>query len=295
MSRWLFVFATLAACAPAAPGSVTVSAPATASVSPPPPHVAADAAPCHASRACLARAAATEPCDGSSPSLARLELAVDLVDGTHGAADIARGRKELATCFDDVAVQAVREHADAKERDATTPPFASCDDFALTTVATTECLAEHQTDEDAWLRARAVPMDAETSRLFAAANAAFGAYAERTGEIAYAMYAGGTLRDPAMRSAILQMTRRRHAALVAASFTTVDAGAEQAAARDWASARTGATDAMRDPLDAAERAWPAYRDAELAYFLRVNGGSRAAILTALARAHGLDIRAVVSP
>ena len=131
-------------------------------------------------------------------------------------------------------------------------------------------------------------MDAETFEL----------YSRDVGAIAYAKFSGGTQRDPAMRGAQLAMTRRRRAAL-GATFTAVDSG-RRARRRDRMEPRTRRRDRReRLAIDEAERAWPGCRDAELAYFLRVHGGSRAAIPartpSTFARSSLLNIRRAALP
>ena len=290
MSRRLFVFSTIAllGCGPVPPATVTLAArqvpPAPATIAPPP----AEPPPCHTDLACLEREAAKDTCEGgSSPSLALLELAVVRFDTARSATDVARARKLLAPCFRDESVLTVLAHADARESNPKTPPFGSCDAFAVTTLASTDCLSEHLEDERAWLRARQRTMDAETARLFDAANAAFETYATDVGAITYAMFDGGSRRNPGMQSVRLGAMLRRHRRLAglparpAADPTDGDA--------------TEPSAAMRTAIAEADRAWPAYRAAEMAYFGHVHAGSRAALGAALAHEHAEDLRDAIAP
>jgi hypothetical protein len=58
-------------------------------------------------RACYEREVKDEPCDGSSPSLARDFLATMLVDGQGGPTDPALAHAVFAGCFEDMAVLGV--------------------------------------------------------------------------------------------------------------------------------------------------------------------------------------------
>lgn len=253
-------------------------------------------------RACLEKAAASDTCSGgSSPSLEVLELAVALIDGTGGPSDIPRARALLAPCFRDVSVEEVLAHADAVTRVSVAPPFESCDAFAQTTIAQSECLAEHTQNEHAWIHDTRKQLDAKARALFDAATKAHDDYATKMGAIAYAKYSGGTLRDPAMRAQILAMLRRRHAHITALSTLVPSANradvavAEQKAAHALAGARGRADAEMRVAIDDMMKSLAAYRDAEVAFAEHVHPGSREAILSQLARERADDLRATTTP
>lgn len=233
-------------------------------------------------RTCLERAMKSDSCDGGSPSLDRLELAVSLIDGTGRPADSKRGLALLDGCFEDVAVEAVREH-EAKHEAA----FTSCDSFAVTTVASTACLAEHVANEEIWLRVVQRTMPSDRASLFAAATKAHGVYATKVGAIAYARFSGGSMRDPAMVASILAQLKRRRARIdgLVKSSTIPPAPelsrAEANAARALASALADAEADTVAAIDEADAAWPAYREAEVAFYESFHPGARSAVVAAL--------------
>ena len=145
------------------------------------------------------------------PTSSTLELAVSLIDGTGGAADVPRARKLLAGCFADVAVQAVFEHAEKKEKDASAKPLESCEAYAQTTLAMTDCAIEHTQNERAWMRRIRHELAPEARPLLEAATQAYEAYAKKLGEVEYERYAGGTLRSPAMVDKIRFLLHERRA------------------------------------------------------------------------------------
>ncbi len=234
-------------------------------------------------RACLEREVKSDPCgDHVSPSLARLELAVSLIDGTGGPADSKRGLALFDGCFEDASVQTVREH-EAKHEAA----FGSCDAFAMTTLASSACIAEHVENEDIWLRVVKRTMSSDRAALFAAATKAHDAYAFKVGAITYARFAGGTMRDPAMRAAILAQMKRRHTRierLMQSNWIPRApelAIAEENAARALATARADAEPDTLPAINDAVVVWPAYRDAEVAFYESYRPGERSAVIAAL--------------
>jgi hypothetical protein len=235
-------------------------------------------------RACLERANADgkTTCDGGSPPLALLELAVSLADGAGGPADPERALSLLKGCFADVSVQAVALHI--QKRDA---PFRSCDAFAQTTLASSECLAEHTDNERLWIRFASRRMSPERAALFTSAAKTYDAYATDVGAIAYARFEGGTMRDPAMRATTLALLRRRHARIaklldVGEIPPAVDvANAESNAERALENARANADHDVLTAIAKANDAWPAYRDAEIALYENVRAGSRDAAHAAI--------------
>ena len=254
-------------------------------------------------RACLERAvAADKPCEGGgSPDLATLELAVALVDGTGGPADVPRARKLLAGCFRDVAVDAVIAHADEKERDPRARSLEKCDQFAQTTFAITECLHEHIQNERAWLRRTRRSYDTITRPVFDAATRAAEAWQMALGTIDYTRYAGGTMRDAALLSRVYAaMKKRRERLEVIRGWIpspTMDAS-ERASARDrLANAlrliENGAEPAEQRALHDEERAWSVYRDAEADLYEALHTGTRARAISELAYDHANDMSTLV--
>lgn len=253
-------------------------------------------------RACLERAvAAQEPCSGGSPSLVTLELATALIDGTSGRPDIPRARKLLAGCFQDVSVQTVLAHADDKESSPETAPLETCDEIAQTTVASSECLAEHIQNERAWLRRERRKLEGVQRSMFDAASIAAEKWETKLGEIDYARYSGGTLRGPAMQSRIFTaMTARRHRLErmnVWKATKTTDAERD-AIRNNVAMARReileDAEPEVVTALESEEKAWLVYRDAESDLYEALRPGSRAAAITALATEHAQMLCAMTS-
>jgi hypothetical protein len=317
MTRALTAAAALlvASCAARAPSTVTV-APVTTKPTPPPELIGAryDDLGCNVFakdgpapdegtyRSCLEREAPKAACEGgSSPDLATLELAVALVDGTGGEVGIPRARAMLARCFADVSVQAVLEHATKKEKDPMTPPLASCESYAQTTLAMTDCALELTKVERGWLRRIELDLAPDTRRFFADASRAFAAYAEKVGEIDYTRYAGGSTRSADMSWKILSVTRLRRIRVLALRVFI----AKRATGEDLASARDEVERALSvarhaepnaaEAVDAAEKAWSPYRDAELAFYERMFPGSRDAVTLLLEREHAKDLCSSVPP
>jgi len=233
-------------------------------------------------RACLERVVQAQPCDGGSPSLERLELAASLADGAGGPADRARAKSLFAGCFADASVAEILAHVDGA-----TAPYKSCDAFAMTTLASSACLAEHAANEDLWLKRVKRKLPPDRAALFASATKAHDAYATKVGSIAYMRYEGGTMRDPAMRSVIVAMLKRRRARLAklfddGSIPLAIDlAQAERNAKRALDSARSNAEGDVLTAINDANAAWPAYRDAELALYASYDHGARSAVLGVL--------------
>jgi hypothetical protein len=225
-----------------------------------------------AERACLERDVSANDCrDGGSPSLAVLHLAVLLADAA--PPDFKRARALLAPCFQDMAVKEVLGHIAAKERDGATPALESCDKYAMTTLSMVECFAEHAQTEDAWIWMARKRYDTRVGPLFDAAAKAHAAYAAEVGAIAYEKYAGGTMRDPAMRSEIARVLKRRRVRLAQLPAAPSKLGsAEQLAQQtrvDESELRKRSPE-LKTALDASDAAFDAYRHAELALYAALN-------------------------
>jgi hypothetical protein len=251
-------------------------------------------------RACVEKVVAAEtPCEGgASPDLPTLELAAALIDGAGGPADAARARKLLAGCFRDASVQDVIAHADEKESNATTPPFASCEDFAMTTFAISECFMMEVQVEQAWMRRLRGEQRAEVLALFDAAASAANAYARALGLIQYARYADGTIRDvvAVVATRAEMQTRRARIAAISAWRPRVPALDRETARTNLA--RTFKTFSKNQPdvataIRAEERAWRAYRDAEASLYEKLHPGARDAIFAELAVEHADAVGAMV--
>jgi len=249
-----------------------------------------------AERQCLERVVAKNDCsDGGSPSLAVLELAAALVD--QAQPDLRRARALLAPCYQDAAVQTVLEHAKRKEHDASTPAIASCDALATTTLAQVACMSEHLEGEHAWLWMARKHYDARALPLFDAAAKAHDAYAEAVGRVVYEQYAGGTMRDPAMRSAMVRVLKRRHARLAALPHVTTQsaplAQVEQQISIDRGTALRH-TPELKAQIDAADAAFDAFRRAEVAFHAQIPGASTTLDVT-LALEGLEDVDALLTP
>ncbi len=239
-------------------------------------------------RACLERVVKTQDaCDKQSPTLERLELAVSFADGAGGLADPAHAKSLLATCFEDISVQEVVEHVEKHGA-----PYATCDTYALTTFATAACLGEHEDNERLFVQRMKRQVRTQgilRAQLFETATKAFEVYAKKIGGIRYMQYAGGTMRDPAMRNALVNLARQRRARLdklfdhgelpTAPPLATAERNATRAldGARENAEGNTDVLGAIEE----ARAAWPAYRDAEIAFYENVKQGSRDAVRAAL--------------
>jgi hypothetical protein len=228
-------------------------------------------------RTCLERevAATTAPCDeGGSPELPTLELAVALVDGVGGPADVPRAKALFDKCFHDVAVEAVLEHAETKKRDPSTAPLDTCDAFAQTTFASTECTGEHIQNEKAWLHRERRTYDARTRVIFDAATKAATEWQTRLGSIDYARYGNGSMRGAAMESRMLGAMKARRERLVglrAWKPKLVSVEERTAVLEELERLKDVIKEDDSEPevpkaLDQEETAWVAYRDAEIALY-----------------------------
>ncbi len=255
-----------------------------------------------AGRDCLERSLPKTPCEGGgSPELATLELAVSLIDGAGGPADVPRARKLLDGCFADVAREAVLEHAAAKQKNEATAPLEKCDAYAQTTLAMTECTIEHTQTERAWLRRIEHELAPDLRTLFASATLAFERYAEKIGAIEYERYAGGTMRSPAMAAKILALLQRRRARVATLrAFVPAHVTSDELRSTREQIERTSSTARDAEPeapaaVDDAIKAWIPYFEAELALYERVSPNSRDSVTVLLGQEHAADLCASVPP
>ena len=235
-------------------------------------------------RACLEKAVAAEArCEGgSSPDLATLELSVALIDGIGGPIDVPGGRKLLDGCFRDVSVDAVLEHVQLKADKPRTPPFEKCEDFAQTTLAITECLQQHIQNERAWLRRERRGYGPVTRPAFDVATAAAKTWMQALGDIEYQRYGDGTMRGPAMLSRIYGAMKKRRARLAEIrGWSAIEASADERDRARWKlenALHTIETEAEPDEKHALieeEKAWIAFRDAEVALYVALHPNAQA--------------------
>jgi hypothetical protein len=255
-------------------------------------------------RACLERSVVEMRCKGSSVDLGLVELAVMAIDGVGGPQDIAKARALLADCFDDVAKQAVLEHADAKTRDPKTRAMDFCKEAGGTTLTNDVCQARRRDGAQALeqLRAKAVyaPLDARARTSLAEVEKRYGEYVDAMVSYVVSLYEGGTMRGAA--GLAMENTLRQARAAELASFSAFAPGAPTKADVDKAlgdQARAVAqaprpTPAARAAFKKAETAWDAYRVADRAFYERVFGATeqvRAAVNILLAEQRAKDVLA----
>ncbi len=253
-------------------------------------------------RSCLEqRVAAEEPCGEGSPSLVTLELAVALIDGAGGSADVPRARKLVGACFRDGAVETVLAHADDVDKSPRARALETCDDIAQTTLASTDCITEHVLNERAWLHRERRSFGGSLRPVFDAASRAASAWATKLGEVDYARYADGTMRGPAMQSRILAAMKTRRDRLERIHAPTPSAVTDyvrDTAIEDVARARSAilenAEPEVAAAIEAEEKSWLTYRDAEADLYDALHSGSRAAAMALLAAEHARTLCAMSS-
>lgn len=249
-------------------------------------------------RACFERTAGKEKCDGSSPDPAMGELASLRIDGTGGPRDIAGARKLLENCFEDVTVQALRERADLVAANPSTPPVDFCKDIGGTTLVGNECTGrttQHERDRSNLLaKTIAAGLDEKGRPLFRAASKAFSEYVSREAALILFQYAGGSIRYILSAGRSIELEQEHGADLVAfGTFNAPTVSAEELAQAEAARAKACVDTTPADsPTDDAElreqakstrqafvedqRAWAAYRDAEVVFYTHVYGKAQGA-------------------
>jgi uncharacterized protein YecT (DUF1311 family) len=257
-------------------------------------------------RACLERTVAGMKCDGSSAGLWQAELAIALTDGVGGPVDVARARAIFDGCFDDGTKQQVLDHAAAREKNPATPPADFCKELGGTTLTTNECGAREQVHEQTRgaLEAKrvAASLDDEGKRLLAAASRAHARYVDAMGSYVYEVYVGGSMRNIqalSMQSALLsrrtqRLARMQSFAPAAASPAAVDRASKAVDAALKRRAAAAATPEVAAKLADTQKAWLAYRDAEVALYAHARAAPaaelRRAVLVVLDGARAEDLR-----
>lgn len=230
-------------------------------------------------RACFERDPASRCDEGSSPGIELATLAAMLIDGQGGPADPDRARALLAGCYRDASVQGLQEEAEKRREPALyRAPLDFCKDVGGTTPTIAQC---HGVDAS---RAASVAkrvaremktrLDAKGLELAGKARDAWAAYARRTAEVYGDMYRDGSLQSGAELSHRNELDQQRNEALAAFFDYKPTPGADPAEAdRAVADAFKAAP---RDPqhkklLEAARRAFDAYRNAEVALYVHAFG------------------------
>jgi uncharacterized protein YecT (DUF1311 family) len=257
-------------------------------------------------RACFERKVAAEPpCTGESPGLDRVNLASMLVDAQGGPADAARAEALFAGCFADASVTGVLAEIPTRSQpDPARQPLDFCRDIGGTTYSIGMChVAERErlAVERARLDKLVFPrLDAVGRKLAVAARKAHGAFANAPGEVYGDKYRGGSLQSNASASEENRIHQKRADALAHFFDYKPTPGADPAKAEralDKAYRAACDTDAERRKLcAAARRAWTAYRDAEVAFYVEVHGKDAAPDVRAtLAEAYRAELEDVVRP
>ena len=234
-------------------------------------------------RACLERALKGGGCEGSSAFLPTAELAVLRIDGLGGARDVAGARHLFDGCVDDITKSAVLAHADAVEKLANTPAMNFCRDHGGTTLTSNDCQARQKSAEEtrAQLQAKAIAasLDDEGKARFAAAAKAYAVYVGKMGMYVYRVHIGGSMRNMLALARERELLIRRTTVLARfAQFApaTIAKGAIDRSTREVAALERKTRPAAGELKGAfvdAQRAWTAYRDAELALFDHVYGAA----------------------
>jgi uncharacterized protein YecT (DUF1311 family) len=237
-------------------------------------------------RACLERGVSTSKCEGGSAGLDRAELAVMLIDGKGGAADVPRARALFAGCFEDVTASYIHAHADAKEHDPHAAPADFCKDNGGTTLTSNECGGRALTEEETRLalatKVVVARLDEESARLLVAASKAYAAYVSAMGGYAYDVFVDGSIRNMMMLGRERELDRARTKELgELGHFTAPETSAEDVSRAEKRAAAalaavTSATPAEKTALDATAAAWSAYRDAEVRFYVKALGPKQGA-------------------
>ena len=232
-------------------------------------------------RACLERSEKAMHCAGSSPDFEAVELAMMRIDGVGGKADVAAARALLADCFRDVSTTAVLEHADAKEHDPRTPAVDFCKDIGGTTFTMNQCAirenANADTETEVEGKVIVTDLDDDGVKSFIASEKAYTDYVAAMGAFVYEVYVEGTIRDlmSLNEQSLLKAARAAEVAAFPKFVATDTSTAEvERAQRNSAAAMskvTTETRAEKEKLQQTQRAWIAYRDADVALYQHVFG------------------------
>jgi hypothetical protein len=235
-------------------------------------------------RACFERAVAKQPrdCNGS-PDLERAYLASMLIDGQGGSVDLERAEELLGECYRDATVSGL-EH-EIEERRAPQAweklPLDFCVDVGGTTFTMGRCrwmeidrvLIERAQVE----RALLAKLDKDAAKLEMKARDAWTTFAVALADAYGDGYRGGTLR-PLAEMSFHGLLERRRIEIMRGSFAlTPNPMSDVPAAQrnlEKAFAASCRIDAERIKLCAtAKKAFLAYRDAEVAFHVRVHGAA----------------------
>jgi uncharacterized protein YecT (DUF1311 family) len=202
--------------------------------------------------------------------------------------DVPGARALLADCYDDVTKSALLTRASEREGGAPPPADADfCRDIGGTTLVDQSCrgLALERTKLElrAFVEGLLRGRDAGVTAAARAATQAFAGYVSAEADRASDDYRGGSLRASAVLSIKADRVRDRLDLLRAiASAPPPSKGGAAASKRaladvDAALARARAKAAnkeARDGIAASQKAWIAYRDAELAFLRRAFGAAQ---------------------
>jgi uncharacterized protein YecT (DUF1311 family) len=262
-------------------------------------------------RACFERQVAAAPaCGGSSPDLERVILAAMLIDAQGGPADPARAEALFTGCFKDAAVSGVLEEIPKRSQpDPARATLDFCNDIGGTTYSIGQChvvdrarVADQRLRVDRALFPR---LDAAGRQLAVKAREAWSVFADKQGALHGDKYRGGSLQSNAWASKENELQKKRAEAAAHLFDYKLSAGADPAAAaRDLEKAYRESCnqDADRKKLCAtARKAWTAYRDAEIALYVRALGATLGEkeltrdLTTTLTRAYAADLEDVIRP
>ncbi|APR83412.1 Hypothetical protein A7982_08761 [Minicystis rosea] len=232
-------------------------------------------------RACFERVVAAQSgCHGSSPDLDRAYLAAMLIDAQGGPADPARATALFADCYADATV--IGLSSEATQRAALAPdrtPLDFCEHVGGTTITIGQCAVLAGAKAKALGRRvdreLATKLDAESKRLAGKAREAWSKFADKQAEAVADRYRGGSIQSNAWKSAQNALEEKRIQALSHLFEYKPSPSADPAQAeRDMEKAYREASDGdaqHKRLLGAARKAWTAYRDAEIAFYVQVFG------------------------
>ncbi|MFT3773340.1 MAG: lysozyme inhibitor LprI family protein [Minicystis sp.] len=261
-------------------------------------------------RACFERTVAATKCDGSSPDLDRAYLAAMLIDAQGGPADPTRAMALFTGCYTDMTVQGLAEEAGKRAGlapDRTLLDF--CKDIGGTTITMRQCSSVDGLKVEAMnrrvKRELSTKLDDTGRVLEAKARAAWSAFADKQGQAYGDKYRGGTLQSGAWADHRNALERQRIEALLHLFEYKLSPGADPALAdRDLEKTYREASDGDAEHkklLGAARKAWTAYRDAEVAFYLHVFGeklGKREVerdVKATLAKKYQADLEDIIRP
>ena len=231
-------------------------------------------------RKCFERKVAGDSCASGSPSLERLYLAVMYLDAQGGEADLARARDLFTGCFKDAGVKQILDEVKTRQsgKPAGTRPLDFCDDIGGTTFDLQACQNVRATK----MRSRAAEiekgilarLDPKGRELYAKAAEAFESFAQSDARRAGDEYRGGSLSAVTYGERHNELEETRFAGLEklfdyrpdAARDAKAFAKADRSLNAAYQKAFKAQDEEGRKLLQAAQRAWISYRDAEAALY-----------------------------